>query len=165
MKKFVLLFCSCFSCVWINAQNPNQHNSIFEEAYGRNIEPQAKIFVVPQTCDLQYLTTKRIEYGPYQFKFKGDLTESMLESFKNRALYLACVKQEADMMVGALYNSWIDENQTNVLNVTFLAYPVKFVNFKNIEPSEANYEMIKSFYPMSGVEIDKSINDQPIKKR
>ena len=160
MKKF--LFFVCIGLAWLNvkAEDPNLHNSTFEEAYARNIEPQAKIFVAPQTCDLQYLSDKRIEFGPYQFKFKGDLTESMLESFKNRALYIACVKQDADMMIGALYDSWIDEKQSNVLNVTFLAYPVKFINFRNLEPTEKNYEMIKAVYPASEDPIGKIIDRQ-----
>ena len=145
MKKFLLFVCIGLAWLNVKAEDPNLHNSTFEEAYARNIEPQATIFVAPQTCDLQYLSDKRIEYGPYQFKFKGDLSESMLESFKNRALYIACVKQDADMMIGALYDSWIDEKESNVLNVTFLAYPVKFVNFRNLEPTD----MIKAVYPTS----------------
>ena len=160
MKKILLFACTCLCFLWMNAEDPNLHNSTFEEAYARNIEPQAKIFVAPQTCDLQYLSDKRIEFGPYQFKFKGDLTESMLESFKNRALYIACVKQDADMMIGALYDSWIDEKKTNVLNVTFLAYPVKFINFRSLESTEKNYEMIKAVYPASNDPIGKIIDRQ-----
>ena len=86
----------------------------------------------------------------------------MLDSFKNRALYVACVSQNADMMIGALYDSWIDEKQSNILNVTFLAYPVRFINFRNIEITNDNYEMIKAVYPASedpiGKIIDRHIN-------
>lgn len=142
------------------ADDPNLHNSTFEEAYARNIEPQAKIYVAPQTCDLKYLSDKRMEFGPYQFKFKGDLTESMLESFKNRALYVACVSHDADMMIGALYDSWIDDKQSNILNVTFLAYPVKFINFRNLDNTENNYEMIKAVYPASEDPLGKLIDRQ-----
>lgn len=160
MRRLLFFVCVCLIWSGLKAESPDLHNSTFEEAYARNIEPQAKIFVAPQTCDLQYLSDKRVEFGPYQFKFKGDLTESMLESFKNRALYVACVNQDADMMIGALYDSWIDEKQSNILNVTFLAYPVKFINFRNLEPTEKNYEMIKAVYPSSQDPIGKIIDRQ-----
>lgn len=162
MKKALLFYGICLCSLFAKAEGPGLHNTTFEEAYARNIEPQAKIFVSLQTCDLEYLSDRRIEFGPYQFKFKGDLTESMLESFKNRALYVACVSQDADMMIGALYDSWVDENQSNILNVSFLAYPVKFINFRNIEITKDNYEMIKAVYPASedpiGKIIDRHIN-------
>lgn len=160
MRKFILLVCICLSFFALKAEDPNLHNSTFEEAYARNIEPQAKIFVAPQTCDIKYLSDKRVEFGPYQFKFKGDLTESMIEAFKNRALYVACVKQDADMMIGALYDSWIDEDKSNILNVKFLAYPVKFINFRNLESTVTNYEMIKAIYPSSQDPIGKIIDRQ-----
>ena len=162
MKRLIILL--SFFCVVIfsNAEEFTRHNSTFEEAFARNIEPQAKIFVTPQTCDLKYLSDKRVEFGPYQFKFKGDLTESMLESFKNRAIYIACKKLDADMMIGTLYDSWIDEKTSNVLNVTFLAYPVKFINFRNLDSTAQNYEMIKAVYPSLsdpiGIMIDKQTN-------
>ena len=84
----------------------------------------------------------------------------MLEAFKNRALYVACVKQDADMMIGALYDSWIDEDKSNILNVKFLAYPVKFINFRNLESTVTNYEMIKAIYPSSQDPIGKIIDRQ-----
>ena len=140
------------------AQNKKEVTT-FQEAYARNIEPQAKIYVKPQTCDLKYLSTDRQEYGPYEYKFKGDLTDVMLENFKNRALFQACLEDEADMMVGALFNSSIDDSEPNVLKVQLLAYPVKFINFRALDGSANDYEMVRSVYPSAIGAVDKAVEE------
>ena len=152
---------SAFSIVSIglNAQT-NKDVKLFEEAYARNIEPQAKIYVKPQTCDLEYLTKDRQSYGPYEFRFKGELTEGFLENSKNRALFQACLEDNADMMVGALFDSYTTDGEPNVLKVKLLAYPVKFVNFRALGESPTDYEMVRTVYPSAVGALDKAVEEQ-----
>lgn len=143
-----------FFCGGMFAQG-KQEVKLFEEAYARNIEPQAKIYVKPQTCDLSYMTQERQMYGPYEFKFKGEMSEAFLENAKNRALFQACLEDEADMMVGALFDSYVTDTEPNILQVRFLAYPVKFVNFRALGDSPNDFEMVRTVYPSAVGASDK----------
>lgn len=154
-QKLVMLFTSLAFISGSAFAQVKEDVKLFEEAYARNIEPQAKIYVKPQTCDLTYMTTERQMYGPYEFKFKGDMSESFLENAKNRALFQACLEDDADMMVGALFDSYVTDSQPNVLQVRFLAYPVKFVNFRALGDSPNDFEMVRTVYPSALGATDK----------
>lgn len=158
MRKLYILLVAIglFPQVSTFAKGKNEEVKLFEEAYSRNIEPQAKIYVKPQTCDLLYLSTEQVTYGPYEFKFKGDLNESVLENGKNRALFQACKEEKADMMVGALFDSYVTDDDPGVLKVELIAYPVKFVNFRALGESSNDYEMVRTVFPSAVTAVDKA---------
>lgn len=159
VKRKILLAFSAFVFTLGAFAQGTKDVKLFEEAYARNIEPQAKIYVKPQTCDLQYLTKERQSYGPYEFRFKGDLSESFLENSKNRALFQACLEDDADMMVGALFDSYTTDGEPNVLKVKLLAYPVKFINFRALGESANDYEMVRTVYPSAIGSFDKAVEE------
>lgn len=154
--KYVILSFLIFLSLNCFSQENQSEIKLFEEAYARNIEPLAKIYVQPQTCDLEYLTKERQKYGPYQFKFKGELTEYFLENCKNRALFKACIEDNADMMVGTIFDSYTNDSEPNVLKVTLIGYPVKFINFRSLGESPVDYEMVRTVYPSAVGAYDKA---------
>lgn len=138
------------SCVAVTAKDNGKEQKAFEEAYARNIEPASKIYVSPQVVDLQYLSTERETYGPYAFPIKGlsAVTEGDLDNLKNRALYKAMIVEAgADIMVGAIFDSYVLENDGNTMWIEISAYPAKFVNFRNLGDKDNDYEMVRTVYP------------------
>lgn len=121
------------------AADNDKQNKLFEEAYARDEEPASVVYIHPQIADMQMLSKEREVYGPYRFRLQkpGTVMEGELENDKARALYRATMEADADLMIGALYDSYITEDDERIISVEVSGYPAKYVNFRPL-PLDTN---------------------------
>lgn len=129
------------------AQKNKAEQKLFEEAATRDQEPAFQVFITPQVADVEFLSEERETFGPYQFRFKGELTQGGLENFKGRAVYNAMIEAGADVIIAMLPHSYISENDDHVLYVEITGYPAKYVKFRPLGKNPDDFEMIRTVYP------------------
>ena len=133
-------------------------SAIFEEASAREATPNVAVFVFPQICDLNMLSSTRVDYGPYDFTLAKDLNamnEAELANVKTRALQKACKLAGADLIIEPLYTSTVYDKDNKTIWVSLSGYPASYVNFRSLKP--ADIEMIRALYP-NGVNAIQSQN-------
>lgn len=147
MKKvFVLLVAMLMSGSVCFAQK-DADKKLFEEAGSRDKEPEFKVFVTPQICDVKFLNTEREEFGPYYFNIDGTLDEAELLNAKNRAVHRAMKESDADVIVAMVPHSYVSAENEKVLVVEITGYPAKYVNFRPLGTSDVDFETIRTVYP------------------
>lgn len=148
MKKIII---SLLSIVFFTVSALGQKKdgtALFEEASAREATPNVAVFVFPQICDLNMLSTTRIDYGPYDFALAKDLNamnEAELANVKTRALQKACKLSGADLIIEPLYTSTVYDRDNKTIWVSLSGYPASYVNFRSLKPSDI--EMIRALYP------------------
>lgn len=157
MRKIFLLLTAvlAFGALSVSAQKKG-NVEVFEEASARAATPNVAVFVFPQICDLNMISTTRIEYGPYDFALAKDMdtmTNEELENVKTRALQKACKLSGADIIIEPLYTSTIYDKDTKTIWVNISGYPASYVNFRSLKPSDI--EMIRALYPNGVLDIQK----------
>ena len=120
---------------------------IFEESSARMLDPEVRVFITPQICDMELLSAGREIFGPYRFEIQSLNTtkNSDLDNMKARALYRATVEAGADAVIEPLFNSYVLDKDDKTLVVELSGYPVKYKNFRSLSPSEIY--MIRTVYP------------------
>lgn len=125
---------------------------IFQESTAREAFPNVAVFVYPRICDLEMLSTERVQYGPFEFPLAKDLQSMSVEELENnktRALQQACQLDGADLIIEPLYTSTVYEKANKTLSILVSGYPAKYVNFRMLKPDDM--KMIQTLYP-NGVE-------------
>ena len=146
MKKLLLLFSLLSVSVCAFAQKGNSEiPKAFQEAYGRTVEPLHNAYGIPVVYDV--VLGEREEFGPYKFPIKGELRESELQNYKNRAIYKAMLEKGADELIGSIFDSYVLEEDSKTLFVKLSAYPAYWKNFRNLDPNSKEIEMIRVIYP------------------
>ncbi len=133
------------------AKNPEK---VFERTDARILEPEMKVFIRPQIADFEILENQhRCYYGPYKFPIKNweAMTEGELTNLKTSALFKAQREADADIIIGVLFDTYVNDNDGKTLIVELSGFPAKFVNFKELGAgSDREYQMIQVVYPSSG---------------
>ncbi len=123
-------------------------NLLFEEASAREVFPTVNFFVFPQICDLQMLSTSRVNFGPYEFVLSKDLnsmTDVELENLKTRALNKACSESGSDLLLEPFYTSTVYNYDTKMIYIKISGFPAKYINFRTL--SQSDIEMLAKLYP------------------
>lgn len=140
-----------------------EEKRLFEEAISRTVEPEIRMFIQPTIADVEIIATERQQYGPYMFPIQSAsaLTEGELNNAKAAALYRATELENADVIVGTLFDSYISEKNSKVLVIKLSGFPGKYKNFRSITNDDVN--MIKSIYPFTDKAVEGALESQSIK--
>ncbi|TFU92233.1 hypothetical protein E4T81_13045 [Barnesiella sp. WM24] len=154
------------SVITASAQS-NKAKNTWEESQARRINPEIRMVITPQICDMTMLSNEREIYGPYIFDIKSieDTTNGDLDNLKSNALFLACREADADAVIEVVYHSYVSEKDSKKMYIELSGYPVKYTNFR--PASKAEIEMMGVVYPVanSSVMISPSITpNQPNQK-
>lgn len=142
-----MLFAAMLMTAMVCFAQKADDKKLFEEAGSRDKEPEFKVFVTPQICDVKFLSTEREEFGPYYFNIDGALDEAELANAKNRAVHRAMKESDADAIVAMVPHSYISAENDKVLVVEVSGYPAKYVNFRPLGTSDVDFETIRTVYP------------------
>jgi len=133
-----------------NAQDKGGSQVLFQDSETHMSQPELRVFVNPQVCDLEmiYPGKPREEYQQF-FPIKSieTLSEAEFTNLKNRALYQFAQEHGADIIIEPIFNSTITERDTKRLLITVSGYPARYVNFRPLGKSEADLEMVRIVYP------------------
>ncbi len=162
LKSSMLIVSLLFISLNISAQV-----RIFEESQARIVEPELKVYIRPLIADLEVLNgQERMHYGPYEFTIKSidNFTENDLENFKATSMQRAALQSEADLIIGATFNTYIEETNPKVVKIEIFGFPAKYVNFRPIENNEQvnDYDMIRVVYPPTIKEVEENMKTRAI---
>ncbi len=136
----------------------------WEESSARKIEPEIRMFVTPQICDMKMLSSTREVYGPYAMDVRlfyaksfGEMTNSQLENMQKNAAYLATKESDADAIIEPVFHSWVNENDDKTVYIEISGYPVSYYNFR--PATKDDIDMIGVVYPTTNSSI--MVNSQP----
>ena len=138
----------------------------WEESSARKIEPEIRMFVTPQICDMKMLSSTREVYGPYAMDVRlfyaksfSEMTNSQLENMQKNAAYLATKESDADAIIEPVYHSWVNENDDKTVYIEISGYPVSYYNFR--PATKSDIEMIGVVYPTSASSIMVNTGNAP----
>lgn len=145
LKKVLLTLAVSFLSFASYAQKPNT----WEESQARRINPEIRMVVTPQICDMSMLSKSREVFGPYKFNIKSieDTTNGELDNFKSNALFQACREMDADAIIEVIFHSYVVEKDNKTLVIELSGYPVKYTNFR--PATKAEVDMMGVVYPVS----------------
>ncbi len=151
MKKMWFLLLVALTAVSTGyAQKAKRVEKIFEQSQTRYVEPEVRVFVKPMVADMAMLTTERQYYGPFIFNLPKpfpDLMQFQVEEYKKTALFQANKLAESDVMVAALFNVYIKEDDKYKIYIDISGFPATYSNFHLINLSNKDeIEMIKTLY-------------------
>lgn len=149
MNRYLLALTALFmGCAAVSAQK-SQGPKLWEESSARKLDPEVRVFIRPQVCDMTMLTQNRETYGPYTFEMKSfdALTNADLASFQARALFRATKEADADAVIEPMFNSYVYEKDNKVMVIELSGYPVRYSNFHPITNDEI--EMVEKIYTQS----------------
>lgn len=140
---------------------------VFEESQARLAEPELKVFVRPLVADLEVLNNQeRQYYGPFVFEVQSidKLTDADLENFKATAMQRATRESEADLIIGATFNTYVESTSPNTVKIEIVGFPAKYVNFRPIGTNEQidDYEMIRVVYPPTNKQAEQDMKTRAI---
>ncbi|MCC8038671.1 MAG: hypothetical protein LIP02_11170 [Bacteroidales bacterium] len=148
--RIVMAAVLVFSCTAASAQKRGkEEKEAFVEKSAREASPHFQVFVFPQICDLQMLSTERVDFGTFSYPLSNDLsrmTNGELENDKARALHDACRVYNADIIIEPMYTSVVYDADQKTIHVGVTGYPAKYVKFRTL--NDKDLEMIKVLYPM-----------------
>lgn len=131
---------------------------VWEESSARKIEPEIRMFVTPQICDMKMLSSSRKVYGPYAMDVRlfysksfNDLTNNQLENMQANATYLATKEADADAIIEPVYHSWVNEDDDKTVYIEISGYPVCYYNFR--PATKDDIDMIGVVYPTTNSSI------------
>lgn len=165
MKKSLTLFGAMIMTAMTCLAQSDNDVKLFEETGSRDFEPQLKVYVTPQVCDVKYLSASRQEFGPYKFEIKGSLDEVTFLNLKNRAVYLAMKEFKADAILAMVPHSYISEENDKVLVIEISGYPVKYVNFRPLNAPDVDSDIIIKAYPQGEIDANSLLIPQPKLKK
>lgn len=130
----------------------------WEESSARKIEPEIRMFVTPQICDMKMLSSSREVYGPYAMDVRlfyaksfGEMTNSHLENMQKNAAYLATKEADADAIIEPVFHSWVNENDDKTVYIEISGYPVSYYNFRPAKKEDI--DMSGVVYPTTNSSI------------
>ncbi len=137
MKKLfyfsaVLLVLSTTSCSLFKGSSSDT-TYIHKEAQIRVSEPGVTTLTTPLVADIEVVSQKRIEPFVYNSTVKAADCKGnvkLVEQEKTFAIAAACMKYNADILVGQLISVDTDA-RTGCLVVTVVGYPAIYKNFRN----------------------------------
>lgn len=131
----------------------NKAKNTWEESQARRINPEIRMVITPQICDMTMLSQEREIYGPYIFDIKSieDTTNGDLDNLKSNALFLACREADADAVIEVVYHSYVSEKDSKKMYIELSGYPVKYSNFR--PASKTEIEMMGVVYPVANSSI------------
>lgn len=131
---------------------------MWEESNARKIEPEIRMFVTPQICDMKMLSSSREVYGPYAMDVRlfnaksfGEVTNGQLTNMQSNAAYLATKEAGADAIIEPVFHSWVNEDNDRVVYVELSGYPVSYYNFR--PATKTDIDMIGVVYPTTNSSI------------
>ena len=131
---------------------------VWEESSARKIEPEIRMFVTPQICDMKMLSSSREMYGPYAMdvrlffaKSYTDMPPSTIDNIQNNATYLAAKEADADAIIEPVFHLWVTENDDKTIYIEVSGYPVSYVNFR--PATKEDIDMIGVVYPTTNSSI------------
>jgi len=137
---------------------------MWEESNARKIEPEIRMFVTPQICDMKMLSSSREVYGPYAMDVRlfyaktfNELNNSQLENMQKNAAYLATKESDADAIIEPVFHSWVNESDDKTVYIEISGYPVSYYNFR--PATKDDIDMIGVVYPTTNSSI--MVNTQP----
>lgn len=123
---------------------------IFQDSETHMSQPELRVFVNPQVCDLEmiYPGKPRTEYQQYfPIRSVDTLTEAEFTNLKNRALYHFAKEHGADIIIEPIFNSIITDKDSKRLLIMVTGYPAKYVNFRPLGKSAVDLDMVRTVYP------------------
>ncbi len=140
------------SVIMGSAQN-NREKNTWEESQARRINPEIRMVITPQICDMNMLSNEREIFGPYIFDIKSieETTNDDLNNLKSNALFLACRETEADAVIEVVYHSYVTQKDPKKMYIELSGYPVKYTNFRPATKSEI--EMMGVVYPVANSSV------------
>ncbi|MDD6831688.1 MAG: hypothetical protein PUE80_00825 [bacterium] len=152
MKKVMFLACLLmlgFSGSYAQ-RNAKATEKVFEQSQTRFTEPEVRTFINPVVADMKMLLTTRQEYGPYVFNLSkpfGELTQYQVEEFKKTSLYRANREAGSDIMIAALFNVYVNDNDKQKLIIDVSGFPAIYTNFHIVDINDAKeLKMIETIY-------------------
>ena len=162
MKKFVLMLMCGMSVFCTMAQVRT-----FEESQSRILEPEQKVYIRPLVADLEVLNNqKRMSFGPYIYEMSSkSINESDLVNLKATSVFKAALSADADLILGATFNVFVESSEPNTVKIEVIGFPAKYVNFRPIGSEEKvdDYELIRVVYPSTGKQYEESAKTQAVK--
>lgn len=105
----------------------------YEHSQTRILEGVHEFFIRPVVAELQILSEKRIQKGPYNLfpgKSLDEISEAMLQNAKANAAYKAAQEFDADIILGTTF--YVTNNKKKKgLDVIVCGYPAKYIKFHN----------------------------------
>lgn len=157
-KRLLFIVAAALVCCSGAVAQKTKEKKIYEEAQGRKLNPEIRMFVTPQICDMKMVTSTRETYGPYAMdtrlfnaKSFSDLTNGQLKNMQNNALYLACREADADAVIEVIYHTWVNESDDKIVFIELSGFPVNYVNFR--PASKEEIDMIGVVYPVSNTSV------------
>ncbi len=141
------------SVITASAQS-NKAKNTWEESQARRINPEIRMVITPQICDMTMLSNNREIYGPYIFDIRSieeTANSGDLDNLKNNALFLACREADADAVIEVVYHSYVSEKDSKKMYIELSGYPVKYTNFR--PASKAEIEMMGVVYPRANSSV------------
>lgn len=150
MKRVLMLLFAAFALTAGCFAQKNANARTFEQSQTRFSEPEVRVFIKPMVADMQMKSTTRQAFGPYSFavvRSLNELTQYQIEECKKTALYRTNAEAGSDIMVAALFNVYIDENDKQTLKVDVTGFPAVYTNFHlvNID-DQKELKMIETIY-------------------
>lgn len=167
LKRLVLLVVAAVLCSAGHSAMAQKKKEIkvWEESNARKIEPEIRMFVTPQICDMKMLSSSREVYGPYAMDVRlfyaksfGEMTNSQLENMQKNAAYLATKESDADAIIEPVFHSWVNDNDDKTVYIEISGYPVSYYNFR--PATKDDIDMIGVVYPTTNSSI--MVNSQPV---
>ncbi|MDE6484520.1 MAG: hypothetical protein K2L14_03900 [Duncaniella sp.] len=131
---------------------------LWEESNARKIEPEIRMFVTPQICDMKMLSSSREVYGPYAMDVRlfsakafSDVTNGQLTNMQSNAAYLASKEAGADAIIEPVFHSWVLDGDDKTVYIELSGYPVSYYNFR--PATKSDIEMIGVVYPTTNSSI------------
>lgn len=131
---------------------------VWEESSARKIDPEIRMFVTPQICDMKMLSSSREVYGPYAMDVRlfyaksfSEMTNGNLENMQKNVAYLATKEADADAIIEPVFHSWVNENDDKIVYIEISGYPVSYYNFR--PATKEDIDMIGVVYPTTNSSI------------
>lgn len=161
MKKFAMsMMCGLLAFIAM------AQTRTFEESQSRIAEPELKVYIRPMVADLEVLNDqKRMKFGPYEYEVNTKLfNDDDLTNLKATSVYKAALSADADVIVGAIFNTYVEDSEPDVVKIEVIGFPAKYVNFRPLGTDEKSndYDMIRVVYPSTGKQYEESAKTQAI---
>lgn len=150
LKSMLLAATGAMVVAFPAAADEKNSQVLFQDSEMHMSQPELRIFVTPQVCDLEmvYPNQPRSEYS-YSVEIRSidSMTEGEFTNLKNRTLYRFAKEHRADIIIEPIFNSYVNTENKNVLNITVTGFPARYVNFRPLGKSDVDLEMVRIVYP------------------
>lgn len=150
LKALPALAVAIVSPLIASAQD-NGKQLLFQDTETHISQPELRVFVNPMVCDLS------MKHGPnsprtafeteFTIKSLETLSEAEFSNLKKRALYQFTKKENADIIVEPLFNSYVLPDNNRLLIIEITGFPANYTNFRALGKEQADLDMVRVVYP------------------